>query len=163
MGYKSVQEVFESLKGIAEVGDGKVKVTDEAAVRDKLIDKLVFNAVFNNSTEIRGMVKWLIRAIAQELGAKSASIQGLYEAMGRGDVKGFTVPAINIRGLSYDVARAVIRAAKKNNSGTFIFEIAKSEISYTGQAPDEYAVVMTAAERIKMTFSLKKGNLYHLP
>ena len=145
MGYKSVQEVFESLKGIAEVGDGKVKVTDEAAVRDKLIDKLVFNAVFNNSTEIRGMVKWLIRAIAQELGAKSASIQGLYEAMGRGDVKGFTVPAINIRGLSYDVARAVIRAAKKNNSGTFIFEIAKSEISYTGQSPDEYAVVMIAA------------------
>ena len=145
MGYKSVEEVFESLKGIAEIDDGKVKVTDEAGVRDKLIDKLVFNAVFNNSTEIRGMVKWLIRAIARELGARSASIQCLYEAMGRGDVKGFTVPAINIRGLSYDVARAVIRAAKKNNSGTFIFEIAKSEISYTGQSPDEYAVVMIAA------------------
>src|SRR4030065_2288967 len=145
MGYKSVEEVFESLKGIAEIDDGKVKVTDEAGVRDKLIDKLVFNAVFNNSTEIRGMVKWLIRAIAQELGAKSASIQGLYEAMGRGDVSGFTVPAINIRGLSYDVARAVIRAAKKNNSGNFIFEIAKSEISYAGQSPDEYALVMITA------------------
>ncbi len=145
MRYKSVQEVFESLNGIGEIDDGRVKVTDEAGVRDKLIDKLVFNAVFNESTEIRGMAKWLIRAIAQELGARSASIQGLYEAMGRGDVKGFTVPAINIRGLSYDVARAVIRAARKNNSGTFIFEIAKSEISYTGQTPDEYAVVMTAA------------------
>src|SRR4030067_516383 len=145
MGYKSVEEVFESLKGIAEIDDGKVKVTDEAGVRDKLIDKLVFNAVFNDSTEIRGMVKWLMRALARELVPSSASIQCLYEAMGRGDVKGFTVPAINIRGLSYDVARAVIRAAKKNNSGTFIFEIAKSEISYTGQSPDEYAVVMIAA------------------
>ena len=145
MGYKSTQEVFESLSGIAEIGPGTVRVIDEAGVRDKLIDKLVFNAVFNNNAEIKGMVRWLIRTIAQELGARSASIQGLYEAMGRGDVSGFTVPAINIRGLSYDVARAVIRAAKKNNSGTFIFEIAKSEISYTGQAPDEYAVVMTAA------------------
>lgn len=145
MGYKSTQEVFESLSGIAEIGPGTVRVIDEAGVRDKLIDKLVFNAVFNDSSEIRGMVKGLIRAIAMELGARSASIQGLYEAMGRGDVKGFTVPAINIRGLSYDVARAVIRAAKKNNSGTFIFEIAKSEISYTGQSPDEYAVVMIAA------------------
>lgn len=145
MGYKSTQEVFESLSGIAEIDAGRVRVKDEAGVRDKLIDKLVFNAVFNNNPEIKGMVRWLIRAISEELGAKSASIQGLYEAMGRGEVGGFTVPAINIRGLSYDVARAVIRAAKKNNSGTFIFEIAKSEISYTGQSPDEYAVVMLAA------------------
>src|SRR3989337_2559416 len=145
MGYKSTEEVFESLSGIAEIGPGTVRVIDEAGVRDKLIDKLVFNAVFNNNAEIKGMVKWLIRTIAQELGARSASIQGLYEAMGRGEVSGFPVPAINIRGLSYDVARAVIRAAKKNNSGTFIFEIAKSEISYTGQSPDEYAVVMIAA------------------
>src|SRR4030067_1651123 len=134
MGYKSTQEVFESLSGIAEIGPGTVRVIDEAGVRDKLIDKLVFNAVFNDSSEIRGMVKGLIRAIAIELGARAASIQGLYEAMGRGDVKGFTVPAINIRGLSYDVARAVIRAAKKNNSGTFIFEMAKTEISSTRQS-----------------------------
>ncbi|MCC7201601.1 MAG: class II fructose-bisphosphate aldolase [Nitrospirae bacterium] len=145
MGYKSTQEVFESLNGLAEIDAGRVKVKDAAGVRDKLIDKLVFNAVFNNNPEIKGMVRWLIRAISEELGAKSASIQGLYEAMGRGEVEGFTVPAINIRGLSYDVARAVIRAAKKNNSGTFIFEIAKSEIGYTGQSPDEYAVVMLAA------------------
>ncbi len=145
MGYKSTQEVFESLGGIAEIGPGIVRVTDAAGVREKLIDKLVFNAVFNNSAEIKGMVRWLIRSIAGELGIRSASIQGLYEAMGRGEVSGFTVPAINIRGLSYDVARAVIRAAKKNNSGTFIFEIAKSEIGYTGQSPDEYAVVMIAA------------------
>src|SRR3989337_479570 len=145
MGYKSTEEVFESLSGIAEIGPGTVRVIDEAGVRDKLIDKLVFNAVFNNNAEIKGMVKWLIRTVAGELGPRSPSIQGLYEAIGRGEVSGFTVPAINIRGLSYDVARAVIRAAKKNNSGTFIFEIAKSEISYTGQSPDEYAVVMTAA------------------
>src|SRR4030066_887401 len=113
MGYKNKQEVFESLSGIAEIGPGTVMVIDEAGVRDKLIDKLVFNAVFNNNAEIKGMVKGLIRTIAQELGERSASIQGLYEAMGRGEGSGFTVPAINIRGLSYDAARAVIRAAKK--------------------------------------------------
>lgn len=78
------------------------------------------------------------------LGVRTASIQELYEEIGRGSYKGFTVPAINIRGLSYDVAKAVIRAAKKNNAGAFIFEIARSEIGYTGQAPGEYAVVMIA-------------------
>ena len=145
MGYKTTQELFDSLKGVAEIEAGKVRVTDETAVRDKLIDKLIFNAVFNNNTEIRNMARWLIRSVANEVGVRSASIQGLYDAMGRGEAGGFTVPAINIRGLSYDVARAVIRTARKNNSGTFIFEIAKSEIGYTGQLPDEYTVVMIAA------------------
>src|SRR3990172_8386819 len=145
MGYKTTQELFDSLNGVAEIEAGKVRVTDETAVRDKLIDKLIFNAVFNNNTEIRNMARWLIRSVADEVGVRSASIQGLYDAMGRGEAGGFTVPAINIRGLTYDVARAVIRAAKKNSSGTFIFEIAKSEIGYTEQSPDEYAVVIIAA------------------
>src|SRR4030067_3713959 len=105
MGYKSTQEVFESLSGIAEIGPGTVRVIDEAGVRDKLIDKLVFNAVFNNNAEIKGMVKWLIRTIAQELGARSASIQGLYEAMGRGEGSGFTAPPIKIRGLTTEVEK----------------------------------------------------------
>src|SRR3989304_5570242 len=99
MGYKSTQEVFESLSGIAEIGPGTVRVIDEAGVRDKLIDKLVFNAVFNNNAEIKGMVKWLIRTIAQELGARSASIQGLSETWVLVEGRFPPVPAINIRGL----------------------------------------------------------------
>jgi len=145
MSYKTMQEVVDSMKGIAEIKDKRVRVLNETSVRTDLIDKLVFNAVFNKDTELRNKIRWLIRAIAHELDAISASIQGLYDAMGRGEAGGFTVPAINIRGLTYDVARAVIRAAKKNNSGAFIFEIAKSEIGYTEQSPDEYAVVLIAA------------------
>ncbi|HKZ71764.1 MAG TPA: class II fructose-bisphosphate aldolase, partial [Nitrospirota bacterium] len=145
MSYKTMQEVVDSMKGIAEIKDKRVRVLNETSVRTDLIDKLVFNAVFNKDTELRNKIRWLIRAIAHELDAISASIQGLYDAMGRGEAGGFTVPAINIRGLTYDVARAVIRAAKKNNSGAFIFEIAKSEIGYTEQPPDEYAVVLIAA------------------
>lgn len=145
MGYKTMQDVSDSMKGIAEIKDNRVRILNEASVRDNLIDKLVFNAVFNKDAELGNKIRWLIRAIAHELGARSASIQGLYDAMGRGEAGGFTVPAINIRGLTYDVARAVFRAAKKNNSGAFLFEIAKSEIGYTEQSPDEYAVVIIAA------------------
>jgi fructose/tagatose bisphosphate aldolase len=75
----------------------------------------------------------------------SASIQPLYEAMGRQDVKGFTVPAINIRGITYDVAQAVFRAAIKGQVGPVIFEIARSEIDYTSQRPAEFACAVTAA------------------
>ena len=46
-------------------------------------------------------------------GIRPASIHDLYMAMGRGEAGGFTVPAINVRAMAYDTARAVIRAAKK--------------------------------------------------
>src|SRR5258708_36634993 len=73
-------------------------------------------------------------------------------AMGRGDVEGFTVPAISVRAMAYDTARAVIRAAKKHNAGAFIFEIARAEIGYTEQRPNEYAAgVIAAALRERFT------------
>jgi fructose/tagatose bisphosphate aldolase len=56
-----------------------------------------------------------------------------------------TVPAINIRGLTYQVARAVFRAALQDEVGAFIFEIARSEIGYTKQRPAEYAGCVLAA------------------
>src|SRR6185503_18505131 len=60
----------------------------------------------------------------------------------------FTVPAINVRGMSYDTARAIFRVANKLNAGAFILEIARSEIAYTDQRPAEYvAVVLAAAMR----------------
>ena len=140
----NVNELKAAVNGCATVGD-TVTVTNATAFRDGAIDRLVYNAVFGPSTEIRGTARWMIKSAGQSLGVWSASIQGLYEAMGRGEVKGYTVPAVNLRGLTYDVARALIRAAKKNNAGTFIIEIAKSEIDYTFQRPAEYAVVMLAA------------------
>src|SRR5205823_14656882 len=57
----------------------------------------------------------------------------------------FTTPAMNIRVLAYDSARAVFRAAKRLDVGALICEIARSEIGYTEQRPAEYVAVMTAA------------------
>jgi fructose/tagatose bisphosphate aldolase len=86
----------------------------------------------------------LIKEIAKACGAIPASIQGLYEEMGR-NYPGFTVPAMNIRGLTYDTARAVFRKALEMKVGAMIFEIARSEIGYTKQKPLEYAAVVLAA------------------
>jgi fructose/tagatose bisphosphate aldolase len=55
------------------------------------------------------------------------------------------VPAVNVRGMAYDTARALVRAAKAKNCGAFIFELARSEMGYTGQDCDEFATVVTAA------------------
>jgi fructose/tagatose bisphosphate aldolase len=108
-------------------------------------DFLVKSAVFSDDDTSRVKYRQEIRKLAAGQGIYPASIQGLYRAAGKGLYSGLTVPAINIRGLTYDVARAVFRAAIKDEVGAFIFEIARSEISYTAQRPDEYATCVLAA------------------
>lgn len=109
------------------------------------IDSIVRQAVFADSEETREEDRRIIRETALKQGIYPASIQGLYDAAGKGLYSGITVPAINIRGITYDVARAVYRAAMKDNVGAFIFEIARSEMGYTRQSPGEYAACVLAA------------------
>src|SRR2546421_4971634 len=108
------------------------------------MDELVRGAVFGPAGE-REEARWLIWEIGQHAGVRPASIHELYMARGRGEVPAFTTPAMNIRVLAYDSARAVFRAAKRLDVGALICEIARSEIGYTEQRPAEYVAVMTAA------------------
>ncbi len=55
------------------------------------------------------------------------------------------MPAINIRGLTFDVSETIFRAALRNNVGPVIFEIARSEIGYTEQRPAEYTTAVLGA------------------
>lgn len=131
------------LKGIIEVKDGLLFVKDKISVRNAM-DGLIYDAVFEPDDEKKKALFILIKEIAKACGVVPASIQGLYEEMGR-NYPGFTVPAVNIRGLTYDVARAIFRKALEMKVGALIFEIARSEIGYTKQKPLEYATVVLAA------------------
>jgi len=111
---------------------------------NKEIDNIVNQAVFGDDRS-REEHQRQIREMALAAGIIPASIQGLYEASGKGAYHNLSVPAINIRGITYHVARSVFRAAAKLNAGAFIFEIARSEIGYTQQRPGEYAACVLAA------------------
>jgi fructose/tagatose bisphosphate aldolase len=124
---------------------GTVTVSDPGRLRDGVVERLVRHAVFAEKPEVRDASRWLIRRLGEAVGVTSASILDLYKARGRGECGGFTVPAINIRTLTYDVARAAMRAAKKLDAGAVVFEIARSEIRYTEQRPAEYSAAVTAA------------------
>lgn len=108
------------------------------------MDDLVRRAVFGTAEE-RELTRWLIWEIGQRADVRPASIHELYLARGRGEVPAFTTPAINVRMLAYDSARAIFRAARRLDVGAVICEIARSEIAYTDQRPTEYVPVMTAA------------------
>jgi len=113
------------------------------------IDQLVHTAVFGDG-DAKAEARKTIHLEARRRGAVSSSIYPLYMALGRNDARNeieraFTVPAFNIRALTYDAARALFRVAMKHDVGAFIFEIARSEIGYTEQRPGEYAACVLAA------------------
>jgi fructose-bisphosphate aldolase class II len=118
--------------------DGEVQVKDPNSLRKK-VHVLAEISAFETGP-LQGWARYLARLIANSCGVISSSIQDLYMARGKGLVPpDFSVPAINLRALSYDAARSVFRAAKHLNAGIFIFEIARSEMGYTDQRPSEYA------------------------
>jgi fructose/tagatose bisphosphate aldolase len=109
------------------------------------MDKIVMDLVMNDDLLSKQKTAKKIFNLAYKKGIYPSSINGLYQARGKGEFSGFTVPAINLRSLTYDLARAIFRTAKRNDTATFIFEIAKSEIGYTNQPPVEYCGVVLAA------------------
>jgi fructose/tagatose bisphosphate aldolase len=109
------------------------------------LEQRVMDIIMADTVETKKRLAKRIFDIAYKRGIFPASIYEFYMARGRGELSGFTVPAINLRSMTYDLARAIYRVAKRNDCGAFIFEIAKSEIGYTAQPPIEYAAVILAA------------------
>lgn len=115
------------------------------SVNPQEIDKLVYKAVFGEVKE-KQESRFKIWQLGKENGVVCASINDFYMAHGKSKVdEVFTVPAMNLRGMTYDLGRSVFIAAKKHSVGPMIFEIARSEMGYTDQAPLEYTTVVMAA------------------
>jgi fructose/tagatose bisphosphate aldolase len=138
------QRAVDLYGGAVALAKDGVTVRDPAKLRTGATDQLVRQAVFGKGDE-REAARWLLWELGQATGARPASINDLYLARGRGEAGGFTVPAINVRVMAYDTARAIFRAALAGRAGAIILEIARSEIAYTEQRPAEYVSVMIGA------------------
>src|SRR3989339_338079 len=100
--------LLDSLKDVLKIEkDGSaIDILNDKQLRSELIDEIIWNAAFSPSEEVRGLACFIVRLIGKKTGNGPASIFDIYKARGEGNIKGFTVPAINVRGLSYDFARA---------------------------------------------------------
>lgn len=127
------------------MSDEDIQIKDSNAFSEFGIDYLIYSAVLSDDAQVRHLCRVYIRKLAKKLGVFSASIHPLYEAFGKGEVSGFTVPAMNMRTITYDVAREVFKKALEHEASTFIFEISRSENKYTEQTQDEVAVCVLAA------------------
>jgi hypothetical protein len=135
----SIPELLTLLDGTARIEGDRVVVTDEAAFRARTIEDLAWTQTFSQDAATVEAARWIIWEASQALGARSASIQDLYAARARGEVAGFTVPAINIRMDTFDTAKKIFETAKEKAVGPVILELARSEQTYTWQRVFEYA------------------------
>lgn len=139
-----IKDILDVFDNSLEIQQGTVRVTNPSKFREK-VQKLAEISALEHGDK-QGLARYLTRAAALDLGIVPASIHDLYMARGRGEVPlTFTVPAINLRALSFDAARIIFRIAKEMNTSAFIFEIARSEIGYTDQRPTEYSTSILAA------------------
>jgi fructose-bisphosphate aldolase class II len=145
MNQEKLEQLLSLLDGSVILDGKQVSITDENKLRNK-IEFLVKEAVLAADEGSRQLARYLVRAIAAEAGVFPSSIHELYVARGRGDVPNtFTVPAINLRSLTFYAARIIFNIAQEIHAGAFIFEIARSETGYTDQRPAEYAANILGA------------------
>ncbi len=132
-------KLLELLAGSVALESGQLVIKDKELLKVK-IEKLVKAAVLGENDLTRDLACYLVRKVAAAAGIHPSSIHDLYLARGRGDVpNNFTVPAINLRGLTFYAARIIFKIAIEINAGAFILELARSETGYTDQRPSEYA------------------------
>ncbi|MEX2548488.1 MAG: class II fructose-bisphosphate aldolase [Chloroflexota bacterium] len=141
---QSVAELMGNIESSAHVEAGRLVVDDEGAFRTDGVWTTVWSATFSEDPGVVEVARWLIWEASQTLGAPSSSIHELYMARGRGEVSGFTVPAVNLRTQVFDKAAAMCRAADSIDAGAIIFELARSEQEYTFQRPGEYITSVLA-------------------
>ncbi|MEO5885849.1 MAG: class II fructose-bisphosphate aldolase [Candidatus Limnocylindrales bacterium] len=132
-------DLVEAIRPAAHLVGERLVIDDETAFRSTSIRDLAWTAAFTTDEATTTAAQWLIWEASQELGAPSASIQDLYTARARGEVSGFTVPAINLRAQSFDMARTIFETAMSADVGAVILEIARSEQTYTFQRPVDFA------------------------
>jgi len=109
------------------------------------IEALVNTSVFSTLEQERTTARKEIRELAAKQGIYPGSIHDIYMKYGKGELSGHTVPAFNVRNLTFDFARLLFRVMKEKKVAHAIFEIARGEVGYTGQTHDEYATSVLAA------------------
>ncbi|HEV8280249.1 MAG TPA: class II fructose-bisphosphate aldolase [Candidatus Limnocylindrales bacterium] len=140
----SPADLIETIRPAAHLDGDRLAIDAEGTFRNSAIEDLAWTAAFAEEDATREAAQWLVWEASQELGALSASIHELYTARGRGEVSGFTVPAVNLRAQTFDMARTLFDAAQSADVGAVILEIARSEQTYTFQRPIDFATSVLA-------------------
>lgn len=150
--YLNNYDCLDNLKDIIEIQNKKLKVINNERLKKEL-DNIVYTSVFSSDKKLKNLCKFIIQEAAKLNNCLSCSIHDFYLKLSKKETR-FTIPAINIRTLTYEIAQEIFKICKELKAVAVIFESARSEISYTYQEPSEYSSCILAA-------ALKQD--YHYP
>ncbi len=143
--FKSINELQQKTNSVFINKQDSLEIIDLKALRTTVIDELINTIVFSSDDQLKKRSQKIVKQLAAALNIYSQSHADLYQAFGKGELSGFTVPAINIRTLTYDFACLIFKLINKYQIGIVIFELARSEMNYTNQQPQEYLLCILAA------------------
>src|SRR5512141_1931655 len=100
--YSTAEELEEDLERSGVIRrEGSLVIASPDRFRTQTIDGLVWTAVFG-VREVKAAARSAIRQAEASRSIREESILPLREARGRGEIAGFTVPAVNFRLLAYE-------------------------------------------------------------
>lgn len=113
--------------------------------KSKALD-LAATYAFSENGGLKKLARKIILETAKTNSIYPASVYRLFKKIGSGEIiNNFTIPAINIRTLTFDTSKLLFSLMQRHSIGPVVFEIAKSEMGYTFQRPEEYSTVILAA------------------
>lgn len=118
---------------------GTAEILDLVQLQKNGAATIAWTAAFSTDDATIAAAQWLARAAAAAVGIQSASIAPLYAARAGNSYEGLTVPALNLRSQVFDMARTALETAAAMDGAALIFELARSEQTYTFQRPADYA------------------------
>ena len=90
------------------------------------LDEWAYQLAFAPAAQQQALLGQL-RQHAVAHGLVLSSISPVYRALAQGQLPPLTVPAFNLRGLTYPIARALFRSMAAHRAGPVMFELAPSE------------------------------------
>lgn len=141
-----LRHLCESMHGVIRYNqkDG-FRLLVPQMLRGELVDRLAITAALGDSEDVKEMARFLIRASAISHNIWCDSVSPIFLGIGQGKYQGFTIPAINLRGITYYLARRVFHSARRQKAGPIVFQLSSSEMDITGQPPSEYVSCILAA------------------
>lgn len=138
-------KILSLIEPFAQVEQDGVSLTLKQQPSSEQIKQIVWEYVFTNDENIKKGAKYVLWEFANQKGIFPDSIVDVYKARGEGRLaNNFTVPAFNIRGLTYDLSKLIFETAQKKGIKYFIFEIARTEMKYTSQSSEEFSTCILA-------------------
>ncbi len=130
--------------GIAHIADGRLVIDDEARFRAEAAADLAWTAAFTEDDPTAEAARWIVWEASQALGARSRASTTCTWPAAAARSPGSPSRRSTSAPQTFDMARTFFETATRADVGAVIFELARSEQTYTFQRPMDYATSVLA-------------------